>query len=62
MTAKLPPLRPILDETAPALAGLTERIAALPEQAELRARSDAEYGNGWCGSQIEASIRAMVGA
>lgn len=61
MTAKLPPLRSMLDETAPAVAGLSDRIAARPEQAELRARSDTEYGDGWCGGQIEASIRAMLG-
>lgn len=62
MTRKLPPLRPILDATAPDLAGLCDRIDALPEQADLRARSDAEYGNLWCAGQIEASLRAVTGA
>jgi glutathione S-transferase len=60
MTAKLPSLRPVFDATAPAIAGLSDRIAALPEQADLRARSDAEYGNDWCGGQIEASLRAVL--
>jgi glutathione S-transferase len=60
MTSKFPALRPMLDATAPAIAGLTDRIAALPEQAELRARSDAEYGEEWCGGQIEASLRAVI--
>jgi len=60
MTAKLPSLRPMLDATAPAIAGLSERIAALPEQADLRARSDAEYGDEWCSGQIEASLRAVL--
>ena len=59
MVHKLPQLRPILD-TAPDLAGLCDRIGALPEQAELRARSDAAYGDLWCAGQIEASLRAAV--
>ncbi len=62
MTAKLPPLRPMLDESAPAIAGLTDRVAVLPEQAELRARSDAQYGNTWCSGQIEASLRTVLRA
>lgn len=60
MTAKFPSLRPMLDEAAPAIAGLSERIAGLPEQADLRARSDAEYGDAWCSGQIEASLRAAL--
>ena len=60
MTAKFPALRPLLDETAPALAGLSDRIGALPEQAELRARSDAAYGEEWCSGEIEASLRAVL--
>ena len=62
MTRKLPPLRPVLDTAAPDLAGLCDRIAALPEQVELRNRSDAEYGHQWCAGQIEASLRAALGA
>ncbi len=60
MTAKLPALRPLLDATAPAIAGLSDRIARLPEQLELRKRSDAEYGDEWCSGQIEASLRAVL--
>jgi glutathione S-transferase len=60
MTAKLVSLRPMLEATAPAIAGLSDRIAALPEQADLRARSDAAYGEAWCGGHIEASLRAVL--
>ena len=60
MTAKLPSLRPMLEATAPAIAGLSDRIAARPEQAELRAKSDAAYGDEWCSGQIEASLRAVL--
>jgi glutathione S-transferase len=60
MTAKLPALRPLLDSHAPAIAGLTDRIAQRPEQAELRRSSDAAFGDTWCGGEIEASLRAVV--
>jgi glutathione S-transferase len=60
MTTKLPSLRPMLDATAPAVASLCDRIARLPEQEELRKRSDEEYGDEWCSGQIEASLRAVL--
>ncbi|MDP2734508.1 MAG: glutathione S-transferase [Hoeflea sp.] len=60
MTAKFAPLRPMLERRAPAIAGLSDRIAALPAQVELRNRSDAMYGDDWCGGQIEASLRAVL--
>lgn len=60
MTATLPSLRSVLDATAPALAGLCDRIAALPEQFTLRTESDDKYGDEWCGGQIEASLRAVL--
>jgi len=60
MTAKLPALRPLLDQAAPAVAGLSDRIAALPAQAALRAKSDAAYGDAWCSGRIEASLRAVL--
>lgn len=60
MTSKLPALRPLLETTAPAIAALSDRIARLPEQEELRKRCDAEYGDEWCSGQIEASLRAVV--
>ena len=62
MTAKFAPLRPLLDRHAPAIAALSDRIAALPAQVELRKRSDEEYGDEWCGGQIEASLRAVLKA
>ena len=60
MASKLPALRPLLETTAPSIAGLSDRIGQLPEQEELRVRSDAEYGDEWCSGQIEASLRAVV--
>jgi glutathione S-transferase len=60
MTAKIAPLRSILELHAPAIVGLSDRIEALPSQADLRKRSDASFGDGWCGGEIEASLRAVV--
>lgn len=60
MTSKLPALRPLLDTTAPAIAALSDRVAQLPDQKELRERSDEAYGDAWCSGQIEASLRAVL--
>jgi len=60
MTRQLPPLRPLLEGTAPALAALSDRIAARPAQAALRAWSDREFGDSWCGGEIEESLRAVL--
>lgn len=61
MMAKLPGLRPMLEGQAPGVAGLCDRIGALPAQVALRRQSDAAYGDDWCGGQIEASLRAALG-
>lgn len=60
MTDKLPPLRPVLDANAPGIAGLCDRMAAIPALADLRRDSDARFGDAWCGGQIEASLRAVI--
>ena len=60
MTSKLPALRPLLDSSAPLIAALSDRVGQLPDQQELRDRSDAEYGDEWCSGQIEASLRAVI--
>jgi glutathione S-transferase len=60
MTSKLPTLRPVLETTAPRIAALSDRISGLPEQEQLRVRSDVEYGDEWCSGQIEASLRAVL--
>lgn len=60
MTEKLPALRPMLDDNAPTVAALSDRIGQLPAQVELRTRSEADYGDAWCSGQIEASLRAVL--
>ncbi|CAN7565047.1 glutathione S-transferase [Phenylobacterium sp. LjRoot164] len=51
----------LLDQTAPMTAALSRRIAALPAQAELAARTRKAYGEAYCGGQIEASLRKVAG-
>lgn len=62
MTARLPALRPVLESAAPAIAGLCARIGERPEQADLRRRSEAAYGEVWCSGEIETSLRAVLSA
>lgn len=60
MTSKLPVLKPLLDEKAPAIARLCDRIAGLPEQQDLCARSTEDGVDEWCSGQIEASLRNVL--
>ena len=40
-------------------AALTRRIAALPPMAKLAAKAREDYGDAYCGGQIEASLRKV---
>lgn len=60
MTDRLPPLGPLLEQTAPAIAALSQRIAALPGIAAMRADWDASHDLAYCGGQIEASLRSVL--
>jgi glutathione S-transferase len=60
MTERFPRIGEILDETAPMTAALTRRVAALPPLAELAEKTRQEYGEAWCGGQIEASLRKVL--
>ncbi|ETW13072.1 hypothetical protein ATO8_07671 [Roseivivax marinus] len=60
MTTQLPPLRRMLDAHAPGIAGLVDRIGAHPEQRELWQRTRDDYGDAWCGGQIEDSLRRAL--
>ncbi|MGE5540385.1 MAG: glutathione S-transferase [Gemmatimonas sp.] len=62
MTERFGPIAALLDETAPNTAGLTRRVAALPPLRKLAARARRDYGDAWCGGQIEASLRKVLGA
>lgn len=62
MADRFPVLGTILDESAPRTAALTRRVAALPPLAELAAKAREDYGDAYCGGQIEASLRKVLGA
>jgi glutathione S-transferase len=60
MGDRFPKLSEYLDEAAPMTAALTRRMIELPPLAELAAKAKAEYGDIYCGGNIEASLRAVL--
>lgn len=50
----------ILKESAPKTAALAQRVSALPALEKLAAKARDEYGDAYCGGQIEASLRKVV--
>jgi glutathione S-transferase len=50
----------LLEATAPMTAALTRRIAGLPPMAALAAKARKDYGDAYCGGQIEASLRKVL--
>ncbi|MGP8232980.1 MAG: glutathione S-transferase [Methylovirgula sp.] len=62
MTDRFRKIAVILEDTAPMTAALTRRVAALPPLAALAAKAQQDYGDAYCGGQIEASLRKVLGA
>ena len=62
MTDRFGEIAVILEEAAPMTAALTRRVADLPPLAELAAKARQDYGDAWCGGQIEASLRKVLDA
>ena len=60
MTDRFEPIGKMLKKTAPMTAALTRRIAALPPLARLAAKAREDYGDTYCGGQIEASLRKIL--
>lgn len=52
----------ILERGAPMTAALTRRVAASPPLADLAAAARRDYGDAYCGGQIEASLRKVLAA
>jgi glutathione S-transferase len=52
----------ILEESAPMTAALTRRVADLPPLARLAAKAREDYGDAYCGGEIEASLRKVLDA
>ena len=62
MTDRFHKIEIMFKETAPMTAALTRRVADLPPLAELAAKAQNDYGDAYCGGQIEASLRKVLGA
>ncbi|MEP9355272.1 glutathione S-transferase [Xanthobacter sp. KR7-65] len=50
-----------LDTTAPRTAALTRRMQKIPALAKLRDKTFEQYGDAYCGGQIEKSLRQVIG-
>lgn len=62
MADRFPRIQAILEDAAPMTAALTRRVSHLPSMASLAARAREEYGEAYCGGQIEASLRKVLDA
>jgi len=62
MTDRFPAIAGVLEETAPLTAGLTRRVAHLPPLAKLATKARHDYGDVYCGGEIEASLRKVLEA
>ena len=62
MTAHFPPIEAIFEATAPLNAGLTRRVGSLPALAALAAKTREDFGEVYCGGQIEKSLRKVLAA
>jgi len=60
MAERFAPIQTMLDEAAPRTAALTQRMQAIPALAELSERSFREYGQAYCGGEIEKSLRRVL--
>ena len=60
MTEKFPTIGHLLDAKAPATAGLTRRVRTEPSMVNLIAVSHEQFGDGYCGGEIEKSMRHVI--
>jgi glutathione S-transferase len=62
MASRFSKIQAMLDDVAPMTAALTQRVADLPPLAKLAAKARKDYGDAYCGGQIEASLRKVLDA
>jgi glutathione S-transferase len=60
MAERLAKIAALLEQTAPAIHGLTRRVQAIPALAALSERSRAEYGEEYCGGEIGKTLRQVA--
>jgi glutathione S-transferase len=61
MAERFPKIKALLEDAAPLTAALTRRVAVLPPLKNVAAKARKNYGNAYCGGQIEASLRKVLG-
>jgi glutathione S-transferase len=61
MGDRFPAIAALFAHTAPCTAGLVRRMQELPALAALSDKAFADYGQSYCGGEIEQSLRAVVG-
>jgi glutathione S-transferase len=62
MTDRFHKIEAIFAKAAPMTAALTRRVAGIPPLAKLAVKARQDYGDAYCGGQIEASLRKVLGA
>jgi glutathione S-transferase len=60
MTERFEPIATQLQRSAPMTAALTQRVAALPALAALAQKARDDYGDAYCGGEIEKSLRKVL--
>ena len=58
---RFPAIARLLAREAPAIAGLTRRLSAEPALANLARVSREQFGDSYCGGEIEKSLRRVIG-
>lgn len=62
MAERFPKIGAILEDAAPMTSALSRRVANLPPLVRLAAQAREDYGDAYCGGQIEASLRKVLDA
>ena len=57
---RFPAIGELLAAQAPAVAGLTQRLMAEPALANLAAVSNQQFGDSYCGGEIEKSMKRVI--
>lgn len=58
---RFPVIQGIIEDTSPTIWGLSRRVVATTSLAALNDKSFEEYGNAYCGGEIEKSLRKVAG-
>ena len=61
MADRFPKIASLGEQTAPAVWGLARRLQEMPRLAALKQKSLSDFGNAYCGGEIEASLRQVAG-